>query len=98
MQVGGVELTSEDLTWLEQQGHQEGRARSELAGMPCERKNLLDARGRRRVVAVRIALGRHARAGRLKLPASRPPAPPRSRRTGGVRVPKQCGFVRQQEL
>lgn len=80
MLVGGIELTSADVTWLEQEGQKRGRTRSALARGLCERKQLVDAAGRPRVITARIDLCRHAKAGRLALPKAAHPAPPRRRR------------------
>lgn len=60
------------MRWLEEQGQLENCTRSDLARRLCERKGIVDALGRARVVAVRIDLARQAQRGRLKL------APPRA--------------------
>jgi hypothetical protein len=79
MLVGGIELTSADVTWLEQEGRKRGRTRTTLARGLCERKGLVDGTGRLRVITARIDLSRHVRAGRLALPAAAHAGPPRRR-------------------
>jgi hypothetical protein len=73
--VGGSELSAGDVAWLESASQEGAVSRSELARRLCARKGLVDALGRPRVVTARIELGRHARAGRIALPASVFPAP-----------------------
>lgn len=68
MRIGGVELSAEDVTWLQQEGQQPGVTRSALARKVCERKRLVDGLGRSRVATARIDLCRLARTGRLSLP------------------------------
>lgn len=77
MRVGGIELSAADVAWLEQESKERGRTRSDLARRLCERIQLMDARGRPRVITARIALAAHALAGRLSLRAPDHPAPPR---------------------
>ena len=81
MRIGGVELSAEDVTWLQQEGQQPGVTRSALARKVCERKRLVDGLGRSRVATARIDLCRLARTGRLSLPlpATACFAPPRRR-------------------
>ena len=79
MRIGGVELSAEDVAWLQQEGQQPGVTRSALARKVCERKSLVDGLGRARVATVRIDLCRLARAGRLSLPTPASSAPPRRR-------------------
>ena len=80
MQVGGIELTEVDVAWLEQEGRKRGCTRSDLARGLCQRKQLVDATGRPRVITARIDLCRHIQAGRLALPKAAHAAPPRWRR------------------
>jgi hypothetical protein len=85
VRVGGVELTTADIAWLEQEGRKRGRTRSDLARSLCARKELVDLKSRPRVITARIDLARLARKGELDLPAASHPAPPRrrSRERGG---------------
>jgi hypothetical protein len=76
--IGGIELTAADVTWIEQAGSKPGCTRTSLARALCERKGLVDAAGRSRVITARIDLGRHAAAGRISLPKAGQ-APPRRR-------------------
>ncbi len=88
MLVGGVELSAADVAWLEQEGRKRGRTRSDLARNLCARKQLVDLKGRPRVITARIDLARLVGKGELDLPVPSHPAPPRhrSRVLGGKRM------------
>ena len=81
MRIAGIEIDADAVRWLEEQGQVPKCTRSDLARSLCEHKRIVDARGRARVIAVRIDLARHAAAGRLKLPPSRLAFPSLFRRT-----------------
>ncbi len=80
MRVGGVELTAADVTWLEQESRKSECTRSDLARGLCERKQLVDLKGRPRVITARIDLARLSQKGQVNLPAPSHPAPPRRQR------------------
>lgn len=84
MEIAGATLEAEDIAWIEREGARPGATRSALARRLCERKALMDGRGRAREVAARIDLCRVARAGRLRLPPVRDPF------VRGGRKPSTC--------
>jgi hypothetical protein len=72
MEIAGAAVSVDDVAWLEAEGALPGATRTTLSRQWCERRGLRDGRGRLREVAARIDLARHARAGRLRLPAVAP--------------------------
>jgi hypothetical protein len=97
VQVGGVDLTAADVAWLEQEGRKRGRTRTALAVALCQRKQLVDATGRPRVITARIDLARHSQAGRVALPTPAHPGP-RGRKAAArprraVRTPRRLASL-----